>query len=211
MPAEVIEYLRPAPGETVVDATVGFGGHASAIIHQLGRGGHLIAIDRDPDACDAARARLLPEAAEAGGHCDVVAANFAGLEAVLDRLGVARVDGILFDLGVSSPQLDRGERGFSFREDAPLDMRMDPTERTTAYHLVNGLSEEELAGIIYRFGQDRWSKRIAAFIVRRRQERGLISTTGELVDVIKAAVPAGTRKDGPHPARRTFQARKSVV
>lgn len=211
MAAEVLEYLRPAAGETVVDATVGFAGHAAAILPHLGPGGRFVAIDRDPDACAAAEARLQPAAQAAGVRLDVVQANFATLETVLDALGAGPASAVLFDFGVSSPQLDRAERGFSYREDAPLDMRMDPAQRTTAYHLVNGLSEEELADVIHRFGQERWSRRIAAFIVRRRQERGLISTTGELVEVIKAAVPAGARKDGPHPARRTFQALRIAV
>jgi 16S rRNA (cytosine1402-N4)-methyltransferase len=211
MSAEVLEYLRPQAGGTLVDATVGFGGHASAILARIAPGGRLIAIDRDPDACSWIEARLRPVAEDAGVRLHIVQANFAALGAVLDQLGVETVAGVLFDFGVSSAQLDRAERGFSYREDAPLDMRMDPSQRTTAYHLVNGLSEDELAEIIHNFGQERWSRRIAAFIVRRRQERGLIATTGELVEVIKAAVPAGARKDGPHPARRTFQALRIAV
>ena len=211
MRTEVLHYLRPGPGETVVDATVGFGGHAAAILGCLGAGGRLVAVDRDPDACAAARRRLAPEAERLGARCDVVQANFSDLEAVLDGLGLGLVDAVLFDCGVSSPQLDRPDRGFSYRADAPLDMRMDPTQGTTAYHLVNGLSEEELADILRRFGQERWSRRIANFIVRRRQERGLIQTTGELVEIIKQAVPAGARRDGPHPARRTFQALRIAV
>jgi len=211
MPEEVLAHLRPSPGATLLDATVGFGGHSALLIPLLSPGGRLIAIDRDADACAAATARLRPLAEAARVRLDVVQANFCDLEGVLARLGVGRVDGVLFDFGVSSAQLDRGERGFSYREDAPLDMRMDRTQRTTAYHLVNGLSEAELAGILQSFGQERWSKRIAAFIVRRRQDHGLIGTTGELVEVIKAAVPAGARQGGPHPARRTFQALRIAV
>lgn len=211
MVAEVLHYLRPAAGETIVDATVGYGGHSAAILPHLGPGGRLVAVDRDPEACAGAEARLRQPAQAVGVRLDVVRANFATLEDVLTGLGLAAVSGVLFDFGVSSPQLDRAERGFSYREDAPLDMRMDPAQRTTAYHLVNGLSEDELADILQRFGQERWARRIATFIVRRRQERGLITTTGELVAVIKAAVPAGARKDGPHPARRTFQALRIAV
>ncbi len=203
---EVLEYLQPRPGGVFVDATVGGGGHARAILEALAPGGHLVALDRDPEALDAARGILLPLATGLGVRLDFVHSNYAALDARLDELGLGLVDGVLFDLGVSSHQLDTPERGFSYRADAPLDMRMDPTQGTTAYHLVNGLSEDELTDLIRRFGEERWARRIANFIVCHRQERGLIETTGELVEIIKAAVPRTARRDGPHPARRTFQA-----
>ncbi len=209
---EVLQYLAVAPGATVVDATVGGGGHAEALLTALGpEAGWLIGVDQDPAACRAASDRLAPEAARRGVRMDIVRANFGELDEVLDDLGLDAVDGVLFDLGVSSPQLDQADRGFSYREDAPLDMRMDPSQSTTAYHLVNGLDEAELATLIARFGEERWARRIAAFIVRHRQERGLIATTGELVELVKAAVPAGARRGGPHPARRTFQALRIAV
>ena len=212
MVREVLEYLAVAPGATLVDATVGSGGHAEALLAALGpESGWLIGVDQDPAACRAASDRLGPEAARRGVRLDIVRANFGELEEVLDDLGLAAVDGVLFDLGVSSPQLDQADRGFSYREDAPLDMRMDPAQSTTAYHLVNGLDEAELATLIARFGEERWARRIAAFIVRHRHERGLITTTGELVTVVKAAVPVGARRSGPHPARRTFQALRIAV
>ncbi len=211
MLAEVLRFVAPAPGQVAVDATLGGGGHAAAVIESLGPRGRLIGLDQDPAALAAAEARLRPLAAAADVGLDIVHGNFAGIEAVLDGLDVPQVHAVYFDLGVSSHQLDAGERGFSYREDAPLDMRMDPGQRTTAYHLVNGLSEPELADLIFQFGEERWARRIAVFIVRRRQERGLIGTTGELVEVIKAAVPVGARRDGPHPARRTFQALRIAV
>ncbi len=209
---EVLAQLAVAPAATLVDATIGGGGHAEALLAALGpESGWLIGVDQDPAACRAAADRLGPEAARRGVRLDIVRANFGELEEVLDDLGLDCVDGVLFDLGVSSPQLDQGERGFSYREDAPLDMRMDPSQSTTAYHLVNGLDEAELATLIARFGEERWARRIARFMVRHRQERGLITTTGELVAVIKAAVPVGARRGGPHPARRTFQALRIAV
>lgn len=208
---EVLRFAQPAPGQILVDATLGGGGHAAAVLPRLGPDGRLIGIDQDPAASAAASEHLRPLAAHAGVRLDVVRANFAALEDVLDDLGIPAVDGVYFDLGVSSHQLDAGERGFSYREDAALDMRMDPEQQTTAYHLVNGLSEQELADLILQFGEERWARRIAHFIVRRRQDRGLISTTGELVEVIKEAVPVAVRRDGPHPARRTFLALRIAV
>ena len=209
--AETLAQLRPGPGQALVDATVGGGGHAAALVAALAPGGRLLCLDRDPAACAAAEERLRPEADRSGVALLVVHSNYARLEEVLAGAGWTDADGMLFDLGASSHQLDSAERGFSYREDAPLDMRMDPTQGTTAYHLVNGLSEDELAELIRRFGEERWASRIAAFIVRRRRSHGLISTTGELVEAIKAAVPSGARRGGPHPARRTFQALRIAV
>lgn len=204
---EVLQYLKPVPGAMILDATVGWGGHAEAIAKCLPPGGLLVGIDRDPLAIAAARERL----AVFGAGTTLINANFSDLSAVLDTFA-RPLDGALFDLGVSSPQLDDPGRGFSYRADAPLDMRMDPHETVSAYHLVNGLSEAELESIIRRFGEERWAKRIAAFIVRRRNTHGLIHTTGELVDVICAAVPVqGRSRGGMHPARRTFQALRIAV
>jgi 16S rRNA (cytosine1402-N4)-methyltransferase len=211
MLAEVLHFLQPRPGAVVVDATLGGGGHAARILEALRPGGRLVGIDRDPAALAAARARLLPLAAAGDVRLDIVRANYADLAEVLDDLGIDGVDGVLLDCGVNSAQFDQAARGFSYREDAPLDMRMDPDQPLSAYHLVNGLSEDELAGILRRYGEERWASRIAAFVVRRRRERGLITTTGELVELIAAAVPASARRHGPHPARRTFQALRIAV
>jgi 16S rRNA (cytosine1402-N4)-methyltransferase len=209
---EVVACLAPRPGATLVDATVGGGGHAEALVRSLGPGGRLVAIDRDPVALEAAARRLAPVAEASRVRVDLVHANFAHLPDILDGLGVGAVDGVLFDLGASSAQFADPSRGFSYWvADAPLDMRMDPSQSLTAYHLVNGLSAEELAAIIRRYGEERWASRIAEFVVRRRRERGLIATTGELVEVVLAAVPASARRSGPHPARRTFQALRIAV
>lgn len=218
---KVLSLLSPRPDGCYVDCTVGGGGHARAILERLGPGGRLIGLDQDEEALRAARSRLLgparSEGVDSGPASDPAAvvtllqANFAQVARVLDRLGVERSDGFLYDLGVSSHQLDTAERGFSYQQDAPLDMRMNPGEQTTsAYHLVNGLTEAELARLIWEYGEERWAKRIAYFIVKRRENRN-IETTGELVAAIKAAIPAGARREGPHPAKRTFQALRIAV
>lgn len=203
---EVIQYLGPRPGGVYVDATVGAGGHARAVLEQIGPAGLLIGLDRDPDALQAAWEQL----AAYREQLVLIQENFVRAGLVLDRLGIPAVDGFLFDLGVSSPQLDRAERGFSYWQDAPLDMRMDPRQPTSAYHLVNGLTEDELARILFAYGQERWARRIASVIVRERQRRP-IETTGHLADLVKAAIPAAARRRGPHPARRTFQALRIAV
>ncbi len=203
---EVIAYLRPKPGGIYVDATVGAGGHARAILEQIGPAGLLIGLDRDPEALQAAWEALAPYREQ----LLLIRENFVRAGQVLDRLGIPAVDGFLFDLGVSSPQLDRPERGFSYWHDAPLDMRMDPRQPVSAYHLVNGLSEEELAHVLFAYGQERWAQRIARCIVRERERRP-IETTGQLAAIVKAAIPAAARRSGPHPARRTFQALRIAV
>ena len=184
-----------------VDCTLGGGGHSAGIASQLKPAGRLIGIDQDPNAVQAARDKL----AGFSCHIDIVQDNFRHLSAILDRLGIAEVDGILFDLGVSSHQLDRPERGFSYMQNAPLDMRMNPNAAISAYQVVNSYSEEKLAEVIFRYGEERWAKRIAKFIVDKRKEKP-VETTGELVEIIKAAIPANARREGPHPAKRTFQA-----
>ena len=203
---EALEGLCLKPGGIYVDCTLGGAGHSEAILKRLAPGGRLVALDQDPAALAAAEARLAP----LGGRVDLVRANFADLEQVLDRLGLQEVDGILFDLGVSSHQLDTPARGFSYQYDAPLDMRMDPEQQTTAGDLVNNLPVEELARIIKSYGEERWASRIAAFIGEERK-KSPIESTARMVEIIKKAIPAGARRDGPHPARRTFQALRIKV
>lgn len=202
-------WLAPRPGGTYVDATLGRGGHGLEIVGRISPGGRFIGIDRDKTALEVASRRI-----RAGAPSDVdlsfVAANYADLETILDELGCPTVDGVLFDVGVSSPQLDDPQRGFTYRHDAPLDMRMDLEQAITARDLVNDTPERELADIIRRYGEERWAARIARFIVERRRQAPL-ETTGELVEVIKAAIPASARRTGPHPARRTFQALRIAV
>lgn len=184
-----------------VDCTLGGSGHASSIVNILEPTAHFVGIDQDPAAIATGRQRL----ANARCRVDVVQDNFRNLDEILDELGISRVDGILFDLGVSSHQLDAAERGFSYMNDAPLDMRMNPEGTLSAEHIVNTYSENELTRIIADYGEERWAKRIARFIVDGRS-RAAIKTTGQLVDIIKKAIPAAARREGPHPAKRTFQA-----
>ncbi|NLJ68305.1 MAG: 16S rRNA (cytosine(1402)-N(4))-methyltransferase RsmH [Firmicutes bacterium] len=203
---EVIEKLLWRRDGVYVDATVGGGGHARLLLEHAGRQARLIALDQDPNALEAAKEALKDKASQVV----FIHSNFVHLERVLTERKLVPVDGILFDLGVSSPQLDVPQRGFSYRHDAPLDMRMDPAAAVTAADLIASLPERELARIISEYGEERWARRIAKFIVEERR-RSPITSTGHLVDVIKAAVPAGARKDGPHPARRTFQALRIAV
>lgn len=197
---ECIEQLNIDPDGCYVDGTMGGGGHSLEIAKRL-KNGRLIAIDQDPDAHEAAgeRLRLYRE------KITYVRDNFGNIARILDGLGIEKINGMLLDIGVSSYQLDEGERGFSYQQDAPLDMRMDPERPFSAYDVVNGYGEEELSRVIFAYGEERWAKRIAQFIVKERQDKP-IATTGGLVEVIKKAVPKGARKDGPHPAKRTFQA-----
>ncbi|MEW6724846.1 MAG: 16S rRNA (cytosine(1402)-N(4))-methyltransferase RsmH [Bacillota bacterium] len=206
MVREVLELLRPAPGGTYLDCTLGGGGHASAVGRAAGGRATVIGIDRDPEALAESGRRLTAE----GVSHRLFHANNADLDQVLAEAGVERIDGVIFDLGTSSHQLDEAERGFSYQQDAPLDMRMDPGRGRTAADLVNQLGEAELARIIWEYGEERWSKRIAHFIINER-ERAPITTTGRLVEVIKSAIPAAAREKGPHPAKRTFQALRIAV
>ncbi|NLO88977.1 MAG: 16S rRNA (cytosine(1402)-N(4))-methyltransferase RsmH [Clostridia bacterium] len=203
---EVIEGLKIKPDGIYVDCTLGGGGHSSEIAKRLGNEGTLVGIEQDPEAAKAAQRRL--DGYEA--HIRIVRENFRHLDRVLQNLGITRVDGFLADLGVSSYQLDNPARGFTYQEDAPLDMRMDPGSELTAEKIVNTYSKDELEKIIFQYGEERWASRIASFIVERREKKPL-STTGELVEIIKAAVPARARRKGPHPARRTFQALRIAV
>ena len=203
---EVIKYLRCTPGKSFVDGTVGGGGHARAILQNTAPDGWLIGIDWDEDAL--AKARSVLKSYEE--RLVLVWDNFARVGSILARLNIEAVDGILLDLGLSSFQVDTAERGFSFSLPGPLDMRMDTREKTTAAHLVNSLSEEELADIIYRFGEERWSRRIARNIVKVRDEAPIASTE-HLAELVLQAIPAGKRSRQRHPATRTFQALRLAV
>ena len=195
----VVELLWPAleRGGVVVDATLGGGGHARRILESSPHAS-VVGIDRDAGALEAARARLGAH----GARLRLVHDNFADLAAVLERLGVEEVRGVLFDLGVSSPQLDSPGRGFSFRLDGPLDMRMDSSGHLTADVVVNHYEERELERVIRRYGDERFASRIARAVVRRRP----VTSTAELAEIVRSAIPAATRRTGGHPARRTFQA-----
>ncbi|MCX7780028.1 MAG: 16S rRNA (cytosine(1402)-N(4))-methyltransferase RsmH [Negativicutes bacterium] len=198
---ESVDYLVTANNGVYVDCTLGGAGHSAAIAGRLSSEGWLIGLDQDPVAIAAATERL------AGQQCriSIVRSNFSGLGSVLAKLGVELVDGVLFDLGVSSYQLDTPDRGFSYMQDAPLDMRMDPDGSITAMQVVNEYPERRLAEIIADYGEERWAKRIAQFIVKERTVKPL-RTTYDLVEAIKKAIPAAARREGPHPAKRTFQA-----
>lgn len=197
---ECIENLKIKADGIYVDGTLGGGGHSLEICKRLTTG-RLIAIDQDLNAHAAAKERLKDYLEKV----TFVHNNFGNIKQILQQLGIDGVDGVLLDIGVSSHQLDEAERGFSYMQDAPLDMRMDDTETFSAYHVINEYSAEELNRVIFEYGEERWAKRIAQFIVEARKDKPL-ETTGDLVEVIKKAVPKGARKDGPHPAKRTFQA-----
>ena len=200
---ETIDSLQIRPDGIYVDCTAGGGGHSSAILAKLNKNGRLIAIDRDPQAIAVLKERFGSDA-----RVTIVNDNFSNVISILQQLGIDGVDGILADLGVSSHQLDSGERGFSFHKDAPLDMRMS-MEGTSAADIVNRYSEPELANVIFRFGEEKYSRSIAKAIVRAR-EKAPIETTFQLTEVIKSAMPAKAMRDG-HPSRRTFQALRIEV
>ena len=197
---ETVGSLNIKPGGIYVDGTLGGGGHAYEVCKRLGSG-RLIGIDQDADAIEAAGRRLAPFK----DKVTIVRSNYRSMADVLKELDIPRVDGIYLDLGVSSYQLDTASRGFTYREDAPLDMRMDQRKEETAADIVNGYSEMELFRIIRDYGEDRFAKNIAKHIVKARQEKP-VATTGELCEIIKAAIPAKVRATGGHPAKRTFQA-----
>ena len=198
---ETIDAVLSDTGGTYVDCTLGGGGHSLALSRKLDASAVIVGIDQDDDALAAAKRRL------ADVKCSMLFAkgNFLQFDDLLDGLGVESIDGVIFDLGVSSYQLDTPQRGFSYMNDGPLDMRMDKGSKLTAQKVVNEYSQEKLHEIIKSYGEERWAKRIAEFIVKERNIAPL-ETTFQLVDVIKKAVPKGARKDGPHPAKRTFQA-----
>ena len=203
---ECIEGLQIKSSGTYVDGTFGGGGHAMEVISRLNGNGRFIGIDQDQDAVENGRAKLEPYKEKA----QLVRDNFSNIISIMKDLHIVSVDGILLDIGVSSYQLDTGERGFSYMHDAELDMRMDQRNPMTAKRMIAEYSEKELATIIKDYGEERWATRIAQFIVAERKLKP-IETTGELVEVIKKAVPKGARKDGPHPAKRTFQALRIAV
>ena len=202
---ECIEGLNIKPDGIYVDGTLGGAGHSSRIAEKLTTG-RLIGIDRDPVALKAAGERLAPF----GDRVALVHSNFSEMDSALESLGITGVDGILLDLGVSSPQLDDGQRGFSYMVDAPLDMRMNGQDSLDAKQIVNHWSYEELKQILYDYGEERFAPRIAAAICKRREERK-IETTLELVDIIRGAMPASALREKQHPAKRSFQAIRIAV
>ncbi|MDY6294741.1 MAG: 16S rRNA (cytosine(1402)-N(4))-methyltransferase RsmH [Schwartzia succinivorans] len=207
MPEETIRGLLTDLSGIYVDCTLGGAGHSGRIAEQLTENGRIIGIDQDAEAIEAAGRHL------AGSRCrvDIVHDNFRNLDAILEAQGAPLVDGVLFDLGVSSHQIDDAERGFSYMQDAPLDMRMDPNGLLTAEDIINDWEEDELNRIFHEYGEERWSKRIAQFIVQARSEKR-IETTGELVDIICRAIPKAVRRAaGGHPAKRVFQAVRIAV
>ena len=202
---ECIKYLNIKPDGIYVDGTLGMGGHSEAILQRLTTG-RLISIDRDTYAIERATERLAPYA----DRLTIVHGNFRDLPEILDEQGVDLVDGMLFDLGVSSPQLDEGGRGFSYMVDAPLDMRMDKSDNIDAWFIVNRWPEDKICRILCDYGEERHAARIARAIAKRRQEQE-IKTTLELVDIIKSAMPAAALREKQHPAKRSFQAIRIAV
>lgn len=203
---ECINALNIRPDGIYLDGTLGGAGHSSQIARRLTEGGRLIGVDRDRTALAAAKERLAPYA----DRVTLVHSNFAEIDAILDSLGIPAVDGMLFDLGVSSPQLDDASRGFSYMADAPLDMRMDKDDALTAGEVVNTWPQGELRRILYDYGEERYAPQIAAAICRAR-EKAPVETTLELVDIIRSAMPAQALREKQHPAKRSFQAIRIAV
>ena len=203
---ECIDALNIRPDGIYLDGTLGGAGHSSQIARRLTEGGRLIGVDRDRTALADAKERLAPYA----DRVTLVHSNFAEIDAILDSLGIPAVDGMLFDLGVSSPQLDDASRGFSYMADAPLDMRMDKDDALTAGEVVNTWPQGELRRILYDYGEERYAPQIAAAICRAR-EKAPVETTLELVDIIRSAMPAQALREKQHPAKRSFQAIRIAV
>jgi 16S rRNA (cytosine1402-N4)-methyltransferase len=205
---ECLENLNIKQNGVYIDATLGGAGHSKEILKRLGKSGLLLGIDQDDFALETSTKRL----SELAGQAKFMTAkgNFRDIKSICQEHGIETVDGILIDLGVSSHQLDEAERGFSYQKDAPLDMRMDRQQALTAYDIVNTYSESQLGEIIKEYGEENWWSRIADFIVKARKESP-IETTQQLVDIIKAAIPSSARREGPHPAKRTFQALRIEV
>jgi len=197
---EAVKYLNIKENGIYFDGTLGRGGHSSEILRNLSEKGKLIAVDRDIKAVREVEKKL-------GSSENLILrhANFIDFDQVLKELSIDKVDGMLFDLGVSSPQIDNPDRGFSYQKEGPLDMRMNRGQNLTAADIVNNYTQEEIEDIISDYGEENWAARIAEFIVKERQNKK-IETTSDLVDIIKAAIPKGARRSGGHPARRTFQA-----
>lgn len=208
MLSEVIDYLKLEPGKTIVDATMGCGGHSLEILKKITPGGRLIGLDRDEDSLAICRERL----SEFKGSCEFVHANFSDIDQVLDNLGIDKIDGIVFDLGISTYQLKDAQRGFSFSEEGPLDMRLDKSSYISAYDLVNNLNENEISQMLWNFGQERWHNRIARYIIEERRNQP-IATTKQLATLVMRAIPFKYRKSyyRIHPATRTFQAIRIAV
>jgi 16S rRNA (cytosine1402-N4)-methyltransferase len=208
MLGEVLEYLVLLPGKTIVDATLGTAGHSLAIIERILPGGRLIAIDRDETSLAIARERLI----NFGSACELIHGNFVDIDTLLENLKVKKVDGVLFDLGISSFQLLDASRGFSFQGEGPLDMRMDKDSYISAYDLVNNLNVEELSTLLWNFGEERWHNRIARLVVQER-EREPITTTTQLANIVARSIPVRYRHRfyRIHPATRTFQAIRIAV
>ena len=198
---EVIEWLNIKSSGIYVDGTLGGGGHAGEICTHLSEGGHFIGIDRDKDALNAATDKLQKYPCRK----DYIQCNYSQIKSALNSLKIEQIDGAVLDLGVSSFQLDNPQRGFSYMQKAPLDMRMDAEDSLSAYDVINTYPERDLADIIKKYGEERWAARIASFLASARKDKP-IEDTEELVNIIKAAIPASARRDGPHPAKRTFQA-----
>jgi 16S rRNA (cytosine1402-N4)-methyltransferase len=203
---EAVDALAIQPNGVYVDCTLGGAGHSSLIASRLGEAGRLIAFDQDDAALAHAREALAPY----GDRVVFVRSNFRRLREKLNELGITQVDGILFDLGVSSPQLDEAERGFSYHQEAELDMRMDRSEGLSAYEVVNEWPESEIARILFQYGEEKFSRRIARAIAQAR-ENAPIRTTTELTELVKGGIPAAARRTGGHPAKRSFQAIRIAV
>lgn len=206
MYTEVIESLNIRIEGIYVDGTLGGGGHSSGICERLDEEGILIGVDRDYDAINASQKKLQ----EYKCKKIYVHENYSEIKKIVNELGIKNIDGAILDLGVSSFQLDNEERGFSYMKEAPLDMRMNAEDSFTAEELVNSYEEQELYRIIKEYGEEKWASRIASFIVKERK-KNYIKTTSQLVEIIKAAIPASARRTGPHPAKRTFQALRIEV
>jgi len=206
MPEEVLKYLRLKTGSCIVDSTVGTGGHAFKILQKIGPKGYLICIDRDVDSLAFAEERLKGFT----GSCSFIHQDFRHIDSILDDLGAHEVDGMIFDLGISSYQLENAQRGFSLQSEGPLDMRMDQNSYISAYDLVNSLSEREIASILKVFGQERFCNRIAHCLVKQRA-RNPIASTQELTNTVLKAVPHTYKRQRIHPATRTFQAFRIAV
>ena len=205
---EAVAALNIQPDGVYVDCTLGGGGHSREILQQLGPNGHLFSFDQDQTAIDYNQTNLAPYLES--GQVSFIKSNFANLKSELTARGIEHVDGIVYDLGVSSPQFDDAARGFSYQHDAPLDMRMDQSQELTAQTVVNTWPYADLVRIFYRYGEEKFSKQVARAIERERETQPIV-TTGELVEIIKSAIPARARRTGGHPAKRVFQAIRIAV
>ncbi|MDD5006134.1 MAG: 16S rRNA (cytosine(1402)-N(4))-methyltransferase RsmH [Candidatus Omnitrophica bacterium] len=203
---EILSFLEPKKGTTIVDATIGTAGHAIEIVKRIAPAGKLVGIDRDQESLEIAKERLK----EYGSRCIFIHDNFCNIDKILTSLDIKRVDGVILDLGISSFQLSNATRGFSFVNEGPLDMRMDRTNSISAFDLVNNLTQEEIASLLWQFGQERFSRRIARMIINKRNESVIDTTTG-LASIVLKALPHQRQYQRIHPATRTFQALRIAV